>query len=171
MKARPGYCYICFILNTLNFVFKWYIIRFVVIYITIIYDQCNHSYKKRKGSLETRAELAVLCTYVENQATLKPILLYSASKCKKTKEYNSEDYLRTCIFTFFCVINVSLFPYFCQDVNKTGSSCATTGWSLSKKYKLALHETQSGGPNFYNILLRVTFTTTWGQTAEYYETC
>ena len=36
-------------------------------------------------SLETRAELAVLRTYVENQAILEPIPLYRASKCKQTK--------------------------------------------------------------------------------------
>ena len=44
-------------------------------------------------SLETRAELAVLCPYVENQAILEPILLYRASKCKQTKEQGSEDCL------------------------------------------------------------------------------
>ena len=44
-------------------------------------------------SLETRAELAILCTYVENQAILEPILLYHASKCKQTKEQGSEDCL------------------------------------------------------------------------------
>ena len=44
-------------------------------------------------TLETQAELAVLRTYVENQAMLEPILLYRASKCKQTKEQDSEDYL------------------------------------------------------------------------------
>ena len=44
-------------------------------------------------SLETWAELAILCTYVENQAILKPILLYRALKCKQTKEQGSEDCL------------------------------------------------------------------------------
>ena len=42
----------------------------------------KHNHKKRKDSLETRAELAVLRSYVENQAILEPILLYRASKCK-----------------------------------------------------------------------------------------
>ena len=42
-----------------------------------------HSHKKRNDSLETRAELAVLCTYVENQAIIEPILLYRASKYQK----------------------------------------------------------------------------------------
>ena len=40
------------------------------------------SHKKQKYSLETGAELAVLHTYVENQAILEPILLYRGSKCK-----------------------------------------------------------------------------------------
>ena len=48
---------------------------------------------KWKDSLETRAELAVLWTYVENQAMLEPILLYGASKCKQTKGQGSEDCL------------------------------------------------------------------------------
>ena len=46
-------------------------------------------------SLKTRAELAVLGIYVENQAILEPILLYRASKYKQTK-----DCLWTHIFTF-----------------------------------------------------------------------
>ena len=44
-------------------------------------------------SLETWAELAVLRTYIENQAILEPILRYRASKCKQTKEQGSEDCL------------------------------------------------------------------------------
>ena len=59
-----------------------------------------YSHKNRKDSLETRTESAVLCIYVENQAILKPILLYRASKCKKTKEQDSEDYLSIHIFIF-----------------------------------------------------------------------
>ena len=51
-------------------------------------------------SLETRAKLAVLRTYVENQAILEPILLYRASKCKQTKEQGTEDCLWTHIYTF-----------------------------------------------------------------------
>ena len=54
----------------------------------------------RTYSLETWAELAVLCTYVGNQAILEPILLYRASKCKQTKEQGSKDCLWTHIFTF-----------------------------------------------------------------------
>ena len=44
-------------------------------------------------SLETWAELAVLHTYVENQAIRELILLYRGSKCKQTKEQGSEDCL------------------------------------------------------------------------------
>ena len=43
-------------------------------------------------SLETRAELAVLRTYVENQTRLEPILLYRASKCKQTKEQGTRSF-------------------------------------------------------------------------------
>ena len=42
-----------------------------------------HTRKKREDILETRAELAVLPLFVENQAILEPILLYRASKCKQ----------------------------------------------------------------------------------------
>ena len=51
-------------------------------------------------SLQTRAELAALRIYVENQAILEPILLYQASKCKQIKEQGNEDCLWTYIFTF-----------------------------------------------------------------------
>ena len=66
------------------------------------------SHKKRKDSLETRVELAVLRTYVESQAIIEPILPYRASKCKQTKEQDSEDCLWTHIFTFL---------YYCQTQN------------------------------------------------------
>ena len=62
--------------------------------------QLEHNHKKRKDSLETRAELVVLCTYVENQAILEPILLYLGSRVKQTKDQDSEDCLWTHIFTF-----------------------------------------------------------------------
>ena len=45
----------------------------------------DYSHKKRKNSLATRGERAVLRAYVENQAILEPILLYRASKYKQTK--------------------------------------------------------------------------------------
>ena len=60
----------------------------------------KRSQKKRKDSLETRVELAVLRAYVENQAILEPILLYRASKFKQTKEQGSEYCLQILIFTF-----------------------------------------------------------------------
>ena len=58
------------------------------------------SHKKRKDSLKTRAELADLRTYIENQALLEPILLYRESKCKQTKEQGSEDSLWIHVFFF-----------------------------------------------------------------------
>ena len=63
-------------------------------------DKSNRSHKKRKDSLETRAELLVLRTYVDNKAIIEPILLYQASKCKQTKEQGSKDCLWIHIFTF-----------------------------------------------------------------------
>ena len=60
----------------------------------------NGAQSQETYSLETRAELAVLRIYVENQAILEPILLYRASKCKQTKEQGSEKCLWTHIFTF-----------------------------------------------------------------------
>ena len=68
--------------------------------ISLFHIWLNHSHKKRKDCLETRTKLAVLRTYVENQAILEPILLYRASKCKQTKEQGGEDCLWTCIFTY-----------------------------------------------------------------------
>ena len=73
----------------------------------------NHSHKKREDSLETRAELAVLRTYVENQSILELILFYLASKYKQTKEKGSDDCFWTHIFTFyFFIIMFSLLSGF-----------------------------------------------------------
>ena len=43
--------------------------------------------------METWDKLAILCTYVENQAILEPIPLNRVSKCKQTKEQDCEDFL------------------------------------------------------------------------------
>ena len=45
----------------------------------------NHSHKKWKNSLETRAERAILRAPVEKHAVLEPILLCRASKYKQMK--------------------------------------------------------------------------------------
>ena len=100
-------------------------------------------YWQSRHSLETRAELAVLRSYGENQAILKPILLYRTPKCKQTKEQGSEDCLWTHIFI------VGFFSFFCQDANKARSNCAIIGCNLSKKHKLTLYKTQNGGPIVY----------------------
>ena len=102
----------------------------------------SYSHKKRKDSLETRAELAVLHSYVENQAILEPILLYRTSKCKQTKEQDSEYCLWTYIFTFYEII-VSYFCFPCQDKSKARSNCAIMGCNLSKKNKITLYKTQN----------------------------
>ena len=43
----------------------------------------DHSHKKRKDTLETRADRAILRPYVENQAILEPILLYMHQNINK----------------------------------------------------------------------------------------
>ena len=55
--------------------------------------RCVEPWSQETDSLKTRAELAVIHTYVGNQAIL-------SSKCKPTKEKGSEDCLWTRIFTF-----------------------------------------------------------------------
>ena len=101
----------------------------------------NHSHKKRKDILETRAQPAIICVfYVENQAILQPILLYRTSKWKQTKEQDSDDCLWTHIFTFLCDYYTFFFSFFCQNVNMTESDCAIIGCNLSKKHELALSQ-------------------------------
>ena len=65
----------------------------------------KHSQKKRKVNLEIRLEVAFLRPYVEKRAILEPILLYSVSKCKQTKEE---------VLVYLC------FSFLCQDANITG---------------------------------------------------
>ena len=104
-----------------------------------MYLLLEHSHKKRKDSLETRAELTVPRTYVENQAILKPILLIS--KCKQTKEQGSEHCYGLLFLPFYKII-VSFFSFLCQDANKTISDCGTIDCNLSKKHKLTLYKTE-----------------------------
>ena len=79
--------------------------------------------------METRAEMAVLRIYVENQVILEPILLYRASKCKQTKEQGSKDCLWT-LFLPFYEIFVSFISFLCQDANKIRSNFAIIGLSF-----------------------------------------
>ena len=64
----------------------------IKIIVTIVDRNCtknevfHHSLKKRKDSIKTRAERAVLNVDVENQAILEPILLKRASKYKQPKK-------------------------------------------------------------------------------------
>ena len=106
-----------------------------------MYLLLEHSHKKRKDSLETRAELIVPRTYVENHAILKPILLYLISKCKQTKEQGSEHCYGLLFLPFYKII-VSFFSFLCQDANKTISDCGTIDCNLSKKHKLTLYKTE-----------------------------
>ena len=110
----------------------------------------NHSHKKRNFSLQTRAKLAVLRTYVENQAMLEPALLYRASKCKQNKvaKRRAARTVHGLIFLPFYKIVVSFFSFFLSRYNETRSNCAIIGCSLSKKYKLTLYKTQNGEQNY-----------------------
>ena len=73
----------------------------------------RNSHKKQKHSLEILAKLAVLRTYVENQAILELILLYRDSVCKQIKDQCSEECLWTHIFTLFKII-VSFFLFYVE---------------------------------------------------------
>ena len=95
-----------------------------------------------RNSLETRAELAVLRIYVENQAILEPILFYRAPILSLP----------------FDKIIVSFFPFFCQDEYKTRSNCAIIGCNLSKKRKLTLYKTQNGESNYVDHSFSLIFT-------------
>ena len=72
--------------------------------------QFNHIHKKRKASLETRAEPAVLCAYVEKQAFLEPILLYRASKCKQIQT-SAVGLFMNLLFSLFCDIIISFLLF------------------------------------------------------------
>ena len=139
----------------------------------LLLQELDHSHKKRKDSLGTRAKLVVLRTYVENQAILEPILLYFVSKCKQTKCRGARTVYGPIFLPFYKII-VGFFSFFCQDVNKTGSNFAVIGCNLSKKHKLALYKTQSGEPNyvdhkvFFHVLPGATCTKFLGQTSKYY---
>ena len=98
-------------------------------------------------SLETRAGLAVIRVYIENQAILELILLNRVSKCKQTKEQDSEDCLCIHILPFYKIV-VSFFSFLSQDANKARSNCAIIGCNLSEKHKLTLYKTQNGESNY-----------------------
>ena len=108
-----------------------------------------HSLKKRKDSLKTRAEMSILCTYVENQAILELILLYRASKCKQTKEQGSNNCLWICIFTFLCGYCQFIFFFLARCKQKRIKLCYIR-LQYVKKHKLAMYKTQSGEPNYLN---------------------
>ena len=103
----------------------------------------NHSHKKREDGLETRAELAVLRTYVENQSILELILFMTVSG------HISLPF----IFSILMILSLSGFflLFFCQHANTTGLNCAIISCTLSKKQKLALYQTHPA-PIFYLLV-------------------
>ena len=77
----------------------------------------NHSHKKRKDSLETQAKLAVLCTYIENQAILEPIFFTGHQNVNKPKTRAGRTFYGPIFLPFYKII-VSFFSFFYQDANK-----------------------------------------------------
>ena len=124
----------------------------------------HHSHKKR-------TELAVLRTYVENQAILETILLYQASKCKQTKGQGSED----CLFLPYYKIIVSFFFFLMSRCKQNKIKLAIIGYNLSKKHKLTLYKTQNGESNYVDLRFFFNFyqelptcTKPWGKTSKCY---
>ena len=79
--------------------------------------------------METWAERAVLCTYVENQAILEPILLCRHQNVNKAKSRAARTVYGLIFLPFYKII-VSSFSFLCQDTNKTGSNFAIIGCNL-----------------------------------------
>ena len=127
-KTEWTICFYDFSLNALWFYFK----RSRNFNLHKDFAYLYHSHKKRKASLETRAKLAVLSTYVENQVTLGPILLYRASKHKQMKRPSYQDCLGTPILPSY-VTNIRVFSFLCQDTNMPGSNFAKKMLQLFKE--------------------------------------
>ena len=107
--------------------------------------------------------MTILHTYVENQAILGFILLYSASKCKQTKEPGSEDCFWTHIFIFlldYCQV----FFFFLSRCKRNTMKLCYNRFQLKKQqqqqqqHKLALHQTQSGQPKNEHHMFFLYFT-------------
>ena len=111
-------------------------------------DLLKHSHKKRILWKHGPAKLAVLRSYVENQAILEPILLYRGDQNINKPKSLAARTVHEPIFLPFNKIIVSFFSFFCQDANKTRSNCAIIDCNLSKKHKLKLYKTLNGEPNY-----------------------
>ena len=109
--------------------------------------------------------MTILHTYVVNQAILGLILLYSASKCKQTKEPGSEDCFWTHIFIFlldYCQV----FFFFLSRCKRNTMKLCYNRFQLKKQqqqqqqqqHKLALHQTQSGQPKNEHHMFFLYFT-------------
>ena len=61
-------------------------------------------------------------------------------------------------FYLFIRLLSALFLFSFQDTNRTRSSRAIIGSSLSKKNKLTLHKTQNGEPNYIDYKFFFNFT-------------
>ena len=86
--------------------------------------------------METQAKLAVLRTYVDNQAVLEPILPHLASKYKQTQK-QSIRVVYGPTFLPLGEIFISFFSLLGQDVIKPESNSVIIACDLSQKHKLA----------------------------------
>ena len=124
---------------------------------------------------KTWTELAVLRTYVENQATQEPSPFYRASKCKQTKEQASEDCLWTHNLTFLCDYCQLFFFFLSRCRQNRIKLCYNRLQFVKKKNKNKHCIKHSGDANyvdhkfFFNILLGATCTKTWVQTSKYHK--
>ena len=85
--------------------------------------------------------MTILCTYVENQAILGLILLYSASKCKQTKEPGSED----CFWTHISILlwdYCLFFFFFLSRCKRNRMKLCYNRFQLVKKKKTTTTTTQ-----------------------------
>ena len=77
----------------------------------VFLNYLNHSYKKQKDTMETRVKLAVLRTYVENQAVLKPIFFIMRQNVNKPKNRTVKIVYGPILLPFYVVIiRFFLFP-------------------------------------------------------------
>ena len=89
-----------------------------------------HSHKKRKDSLKTWAERAVLRAYVENQAVLEPILPYRGSKYKQKGQV-----LRLFVNSNFTFLSEQYqgFSFLYEDTNMSRSNLVKKVLQLFKE--------------------------------------
>ena len=109
-------------------------------------------HKKRKDSMETRAKLAVLCTFGKTKLYKNPFFFIVYQNVEKPWSRAAKTVYETIFLPFYVVI-ISFFLFTIKMqiyCNRIKVCCAITGCNYPKKHKLALYQTQSGEPNYIN---------------------